>query len=47
MTAKATKTVLENKHLGNCDYFVIIAFPSHPVLLTEHTANGLVEVPLK
>ena len=27
----ATKTSLENKHLGNGDYFVIIASSSHPI----------------
>ena len=32
----ATKTSLENKHLGKSDYFVINAFSSHPLLLTEH-----------
>ena len=37
------KTSLENKHLGNGDYFVIIASSSHPSLLTEHATNGLVE----
>jgi len=42
----ATKTSLENKHLGNGDYFVIIASSSHP-LLTECAASGLEEVPLK
>ena len=41
--ATATKTSLENKHLGNGDYFVFIAFSSHPLLLTGHAANGLVE----
>ena len=41
-----TKTLLENKHLGIGDYFVITASSSHPLLLTEHAANGLVEVPL-
>ena len=40
--ATATKTSLENKHLGNGDYFVIIAFSSHPLLFTEHAANGLI-----
>ena len=29
------------------DYYVIIASSSHPLLLTEHAANGLVEAPLK
>ena len=34
------KKSLENKHFGNGDYLVIIAFPSHPfVLLTEHAAK--------
>ena len=37
----------QRKHLGNGDYFVIIASFSHPLLLTEHAANGLVEAPLK
>ena len=45
--ATATKTSLENKHLGNGDYFVIVASSSHSSLLTEHPANGLVEAPLK
>ena len=44
--ATASKMSLENKHLGNGDYFVIIAYSSH-LLLTEHAANGLVEAPLK
>ena len=38
---------LENKYLGNGDYFVIIASSSYLLLLTEHVANGLVEAPLK
>ena len=37
----ASKTSLENKNLGNGDYFVIIASSSHPLLLTEHATNGL------
>ena len=41
--ATATKTSLENKHIGNSDCFVIIAFSSHLLLLREHAANGLVE----
>ena len=41
------KTSLENEHLGNGDYFVIIAASSHPLLSTENATNGLVEVPLK
>ena len=43
----AAKTSLENKHLGNGDYFQITASSSHPILLIEHTANGQVEAPLK
>ena len=46
-TATATKTSLENKHLRNGDYFVIIVSSSHHLLLTEHAANGLVEATLK
>ena len=45
--ATATKTSLENKHLGNGDYFVIGACSSRPLFLTEHIANGVVEAPLK
>ena len=47
MTGTATKTSLENKHLGNSEYFVIIASSSHPLSLIEHAANRLVEAPLK
>ena len=43
----AVKTSLENKHLGNGDYFQIIASSSHPILLIEHAANGQVEVLFK
>ena len=43
MTATATKTSVENKHLENGGYFVIIASSSHPLLLTEHAVNGQVE----
>ena len=39
--------LIQNKHLGNGDYCVIIASSSHPLFLTEHAANGLVEAPLK
>ena len=46
-TATATETSLEDKHLGNGDYFVIIASSLHPLLLTMHAANGLVGAPLK
>ena len=47
MTAKATKTSLENEHLGNGNYFVIIASSSPSLLLIEHAANELEEAPLK
>ena len=36
-----------NINMGNVDYFVIIASSSHPLFLTEHAGNGLVEAPLK
>ena len=38
MTTMATKTSLENKNLGNGDYFVIISYSSHPLLgsLSKH-----------
>ena len=45
--ATATKTSLENKRLGDGDYFVTSASSSNPLLLTEHAANVLVEAPLK
>ena len=35
------------KHLGNGDYFVVIASSSHRLLLTGRAANGLVDAPLK
>ena len=41
--ATAMKTSLENKHFGNSDCFVIIAPSLHLLLLTEHSANGLVK----
>ena len=41
-----TKMSLENKHFENGDYFVIIASSSPALLLTEHAANGMVEVVL-
>ena len=47
MTGTATKTSLENKHLGNSEYFVIITSSSHPLSLIEHAANRLIEAPLK
>ena len=47
MTATAIKTSLQNKHLRNGDYFVIIASSSHPLLLTTHAVNELVGAPLK
>ena len=33
MTATASKTLLENKHLGNGDHFVKIASFSHPFIV--------------
>ena len=41
--ALVMKRLLENKHLENGDYFVTNASSSHPLLLTEHAANWLVE----
>lgn len=35
----AIKMSLENKHLGNGDYFVMIASSLPPLMLTEHSAN--------
>ena len=43
----AMKTSLENKHLGNGDYFEIIAASSRPLFSIEYAASGLVEAPLK
>ena len=43
----ATETSLENKPLGNGNYFVIAASLSHLLLLKEHAAKGVVEAPLK
>ena len=45
--AMATKTSLENKHLGHGDYFERITSSLHPLLLTEHAIKGLVGAPLK
>ena len=42
----ATKSYLKER-LGNGDDFMISASSWHPLLLTEHAANGLVEAPLK
>ena len=36
-----------NDGKGNENVTVIIASSSHPLLLTEHAANGLVEAPFK
>ena len=47
MVAMATKTLLGNEHMGNVDYSKIIASSSHPLLVTEHAVNGLVEAPFK
>ena len=46
--AMTIKRPFENiVHLGSGDYFAVIASFSHPLLLTELAANGLVEAPLK
>lgn len=42
-TATVTQTLLENEHLGNGDNLAIIVSSSHPLSLTEHAANGLLE----
>ena len=47
MTGTATKTSLENKYLGNNEYFVIIASSLHILSLIVHAANRLMEAPLK
>ena len=35
------QTSFENRRLGNGVYFVVIASSFHPLMLTEHAANGL------
>lgn len=35
----------KNKHLRNADYFAIVGFCLHSVLLTNYDAGGLVGVP--
>ena len=47
LTSSNGKQNVDNKHLGNVDYFVIIISSSHSLLSTEHATNGLVEAPLK
>ena len=39
MTAMVDKTSHKNKHLRNDDYFAIIAFCSHFILLTNYAKN--------
>ena len=46
MTAMARKTSLENIQLRNCDYFLIISYCSHSIMLTKYATRGLVCVPL-
>ena len=41
------KTSHKNKYLRNGDYFVIIPFCSHSVLLTNDAKNGPVRAPYK
>ena len=38
----AGKMSLENKHLHNCAYFVIIPSCSHPAILAKYAINSLV-----
>ena len=38
----ADKTSLRNNHFGNGDYFAIIAFCSHSMLLTNYATGGLI-----
>ena len=45
MTAAADETSLKNKHLCNDDYFAIIAFCSHSILLTNYAKNRPLGVP--
>ena len=45
--ATARKTSLENKHLQNGDYVVIIASRLRPLLLIEHAANAQLEALLR
>ena len=40
MTATARKTSLENKHLRNCDCFVIIPSCSHFTMLAKNPTTG-------
>ena len=46
-TATAAKASLENIHLRNADYFMIIASFLYPLLFTDRAASGLLEAPLK
>ena len=40
MTATATKTTLENKHLRNCNYFALTPSCSHFTLLAKNPTTG-------
>ena len=40
-TTRVAKTPLENKRLGNGDYFVIIASCSHATLLAKHSTKNI------
>ena len=46
MTATARKTLLENIHLHNCDYFAISPSCSHLTMLARNPTTGLVCAPL-
>ena len=43
--ATAVKTTLKNKHLRKGDYFAIIAFCAHSILLTNNAKTGPVVAP--
>ena len=40
MTATADKTLLKDKHLRNGDYFAIIDFFLHSILLKNYAKSG-------
>ena len=45
MTATVDKTSNKNKYLGNGEYFAIIAFRSHSILLKHSAKNEPVRAP--
>ena len=46
MTVTARRASLENEHLRNCDYFVIITSYLHFTMFTKNASTGLVYAPL-